>query len=121
MPVFSTWDRARLVFSENAVAAVRYETIGRLADALGDQPRNHQESPRSSQLPNRPKRRFRSFSHGLALLMNYTFSHATDSGGAGISTYGNQANTRAMYTYNLRLEHARRLVYCQQWGAARTV
>lgn len=47
----------------------------------------------------------RRFSHGLTLLMNYTLSHATDSGGAGISTYGNQANTRAMNTYNLKLEH----------------
>jgi len=47
----------------------------------------------------------RRFSHGLALLLNYTLSHATDSGGAGISTYGNQANTRAMNTYNLREDH----------------
>jgi hypothetical protein len=47
----------------------------------------------------------RRFSHGLSLLLNYTVSHATDSGGAGISTYGNQANTRAMNTYNLKLEH----------------
>ena len=47
----------------------------------------------------------RRFSHGLSLLANYTISHATDSGGAGISTYGNQANTRAMNTYNLKLEH----------------
>ncbi len=47
----------------------------------------------------------RRFSHGLALLLNYTISHATDSGGAGISTYGNQANTRVMNTYNLKLEH----------------
>ena len=47
----------------------------------------------------------RRFSHGLALLTNYTISHATDSGDAGISTYGNQANTRAMNTYDLRLEH----------------
>jgi hypothetical protein len=47
----------------------------------------------------------RRFSHGLSLLANYTISHATDSGGAGISTYGNQANTRVMNTYNLKLEH----------------
>src|SRR5262249_9105564 len=47
----------------------------------------------------------RRFSKGLALLMNYTISHATDSGGAGISTYGNQANTRAMNSYNLRQDH----------------
>jgi hypothetical protein len=47
----------------------------------------------------------RRFSHGFAMLANYTISHATDSGGAGISTYGNQANTRAMNTYNLRLDH----------------
>src|SRR6266567_3994491 len=47
----------------------------------------------------------RRFSRGFAMLANYTISHATDSGGAGISTYGNQANTRAMNTYNLRLEH----------------
>jgi hypothetical protein len=47
----------------------------------------------------------RRFSHGLSLLANYTISHATDSGGAGISTYGNQANTRAMNTYNLKAEH----------------
>lgn len=47
----------------------------------------------------------RRFSHGLTLLANYTISHATDSGGAGISTYGNQANTRAMNTYNLKLEN----------------
>src|SRR5260221_2724849 len=44
-------------------------------------------------------------SRGFALLVNYTISHATDSGGAGISTYGNQANTRAMNTYNLKLDH----------------
>ncbi|HWB85353.1 MAG TPA: TonB-dependent receptor [Bryobacteraceae bacterium] len=48
----------------------------------------------------------RRFSHGLSLLMNYTISHATDSGNAGTSTYGNQANTRAMYSYNLSLERA---------------
>jgi hypothetical protein len=47
----------------------------------------------------------RRFSHGLTLLANYTISHATDSGNAGISTYGNQANTRAMNSYNLNLEH----------------
>jgi hypothetical protein len=47
----------------------------------------------------------RRFSRGFALLANYTISHATDSGGAGISTYGNQANTRAMNSYNLRLDH----------------
>ncbi len=47
----------------------------------------------------------RRFSRGFALLVNYTISHATDSGGAGISTYGNQANTRAMNTYNLKLDH----------------
>jgi hypothetical protein len=47
----------------------------------------------------------RRFSRGFALLANYTISHATDSGGAGISTYGNQANTRAMNTYNLKLDH----------------
>jgi hypothetical protein len=47
----------------------------------------------------------RRFSRGLTVLANYTISHATDSGGAGISTYGNQANTRAMNTYNLKLEH----------------
>jgi hypothetical protein len=46
----------------------------------------------------------RRFTHGLTFLMNYTISHATDSGNAGISTYGNQANTRAMNSYNLSLE-----------------
>jgi hypothetical protein len=48
----------------------------------------------------------RRFSKGLSLLMNYTVSHATDSGNAGTSTYGNQANTRAMNSYNLSLERA---------------
>lgn len=48
----------------------------------------------------------RRFSKGLTLLANYTIAHATDSGNAGISTYGNQANTRAMNSYNLSLEHS---------------
>ena len=48
----------------------------------------------------------RRFSHGLTMLGNFTISHATDSGNAGISTYGNQANTRAMNSYNLSLEHS---------------
>jgi hypothetical protein len=48
----------------------------------------------------------RRFSKGLTLLMNYTISHATDTGNAGISTYGNQANTRAMNSYNLSLERS---------------
>jgi hypothetical protein len=46
----------------------------------------------------------RRFSKGLTLLANYTISRATDSGNAGSSTYGNQANTRAMNSYNLSLE-----------------
>ena len=44
------------------------------------------------------------FSRGLQVLANYTISHATDSGNAGMSTFNNQGNTRAMNTYNLRLE-----------------
>jgi trimeric autotransporter adhesin len=48
----------------------------------------------------------RRFSRGLTMLGNFTISHATDSGNAGISTYGNQANTRAMNSYNLSLEHS---------------
>lgn len=46
----------------------------------------------------------RRFSKGLTLLANYTISHATDSGNAGESTYGNQANTRALNTYDLSRE-----------------
>jgi Carboxypeptidase regulatory-like domain/TonB dependent receptor-like, beta-barrel len=48
----------------------------------------------------------RRFAKGLALLANYTISHATDTGNAGTSTYTNQGNTRAMNSYNLRLERA---------------
>ena len=46
----------------------------------------------------------RRFSKGLTLLANYTISHATDSGNAGESTFGNQANTRALNTYDLSRE-----------------
>jgi len=46
----------------------------------------------------------RRFSRGLQVLANYTISHATDSGNAGMSTFTNQGNTRAMNSYNLRLE-----------------
>ena len=44
------------------------------------------------------------FSQGLQVPANYTVSHATDSGNAGTSTFNNQGNTRAMNSYNLRLE-----------------
>ncbi len=44
------------------------------------------------------------FSHGFQVLANYTVSHATDSGNAGMSTFNNQGNTRAMNSYDLRLE-----------------
>lgn len=44
------------------------------------------------------------FSHGLQVLANYTIAHSTDSGNAGLSTFNNQGNTRAMDPYNLRLE-----------------
>lgn len=44
------------------------------------------------------------FSKGLQLLSNYTISRAVDSGNAGLSTFNNQGNTRAMDPYNLRLE-----------------
>jgi hypothetical protein len=44
------------------------------------------------------------FSKGLQLLANYTTAHATDSGNAGLSTFNNQGNTRAMDPYRLRLE-----------------
>lgn len=43
-------------------------------------------------------------SAGLELLANYTISHQTESGNAGISTFANQGNTRAMDSYNLHLE-----------------
>ena len=46
----------------------------------------------------------RRFSQGLQVLANYTVSHATDSGNAGMSTFNNQGNTRAMNSYDLRLE-----------------
>jgi hypothetical protein len=44
------------------------------------------------------------FSNGFQLLANYTIAHAVDSGNAGLSTFNNQGNTRAMNPYNLQLE-----------------
>jgi hypothetical protein len=46
----------------------------------------------------------RRFAKGLTLLGNFTIAHGTDSGNAGESTYGNQANTRALNTYDLSRE-----------------
>jgi hypothetical protein len=46
----------------------------------------------------------RRYTKGLVLLANYTISRNTESGNAGISTFTSEGNTRAMNTYNVKLE-----------------